>query len=78
MGIRTNIILSGFKGKLVCFFHCGGNPVVRGYWERKDGSEGGELLVDGKTNELVDYDGAFSLPSYIVKELQSLGINVPE
>jgi hypothetical protein len=44
-----------------------------GYWERKDGSEGGGLWF--ADNALIDYDGAFSLPAAIIAEIRSLGLN---
>lgn len=72
--IALNLKLSGYKGEYVGFFHTGGNPVVRGYWERKDGSEGGELRVDSKTGVLLDYDGAYDLPGYVYSEIETLGI----
>jgi hypothetical protein len=58
------------KGKLVFI-----DPAAEyGYWERKDGSEGGGLWFEGKT--LVDYDGAFDLPRAVYDELRELGFKV--
>jgi hypothetical protein len=45
-----------------------------GYWERKDGSEGGGLWFDGKS--LVDFDGDYDLPRVVYDELESLGYRV--
>jgi len=74
--IALNLKLSGHTGKYIGFFHTGGNPIVRGWWEYKDGSEGGELIVDSKSGDLMDYDGCCELPTYITKEIESLGIKV--
>lgn len=71
-----NLTLSGHTGKHIGFFHTGGNPIVRGWWEYKNGCEGGELIIDSKDGDLIDYDGCFELPSYIIEELTSLGIKV--
>lgn len=59
-----------------------------GYWERKDGSEGGGLwfsreLIGGRLDqkgplELMDYDGAFELPRSVMSALQSAGIVLDE
>jgi hypothetical protein len=53
-----------------------------GYWERKDGSEGGGLWferLDTKgTLELVDYDGAFELPRSVVAALRAAGVVLDE
>ena len=54
---------------------------MRGYWERRDGSEGGELLFDrlpGGVYELVNYDGAFSLPVAVVNSLRAAGFVLDE
>ena len=53
-----------------------------GYWERKDGSEGGGLWFenhyDGETKkwfiELIDYDGAGELPRSVVAALRTAGV----
>jgi hypothetical protein len=47
-----------------------------GYWERKDGSEGGGLWFDGMS--LSDYDGAFSLPKDVCDEIAALGYTVAQ
>ena len=47
-----------------------------GYWEHKDGSEGGGLWFDGK--ELIDFDGAYALPNAIVKALREHGFTLDE
>lgn len=53
-----------------------------GYWERKDGSEGGGLwfeCLDTKgTLELIDYDGAFELPRSVVSALLAAGVVMDE
>ena len=54
---------------------------LQGYWECRDGSEGGmlnfELLPDGRL-ELVDYDGAFALPNPVVATLRAAGFVLDE
>lgn len=62
--------------------HARGNEIhidparLYGYWERRDGSEGGglwfELLPDGKL-ELIDYDGDYELPQAVVELLRAEG-----
>lgn len=56
--------------------------VLSGYWEYKDGSEGGdlELWANKKDNilEVNDFDGAYDLPSYVKEELKSLGVTIEE
>jgi len=50
-----------------------------GYWERKDGSEGGGLWFAHKadgTLELQDFDGAFELPVVVANELRAAGFVV--
>lgn len=47
-----------------------------GYWERSDGSEGGELLFEGV--ELIDYDGAFELPRRVIEALLAAGFTVDD
>ena len=58
-----------------------------GYWERKDGSEGGGLWFDrlpaGTAGypsglDLIDYDGAFELPRSVVAALRVAGIYLDE
>lgn len=59
-----------------------------GYWERKDGSEGGGLwfsreLIGGRLDqkgplELIDYDGAFELPRSVVAALRAAGVVLDE
>lgn len=48
-----------------------------GYWERSDGSEGGGPWFDGN-NALIDYDGAFELPSRVVSALLSAGFTADD
>jgi len=47
-----------------------------GYWERKDGSEGGGLWFDGK--DLRDYDGAYELPAACIAQIEELGYRVSD
>lgn len=65
------------------------DPVaLYGYWERKDGSEGGGLwfsreLIDSRLDkkgplELIDYDGAFELPAAVVTALRDFGVILDE
>ena len=44
------------------------------WWEYRDGGEGGMIWFDHTTGELIDYDGAFDLPTYVYDELKSLDI----
>lgn len=50
-----------------------------GYWEHKDGSEGGGLwfdrLSDGRLN-LIDYDGDYMLPKPVIDALRLAGFVV--
>lgn len=55
------------------------DPVaLYGYFERKDGSEGGGLWFedDGHRLVLVDYDGVITLPRAIIECLRSNGATV--
>jgi hypothetical protein len=47
-----------------------------GYWEFKDGSEGGGLWFDN--NELVDFDGHYLLPKSIVNALRDYGFSLDD
>lgn len=59
-----------------------------GCWEHKDGTEGGGLwfqreLINGRLDkkgplELIDYDGAFSLPLPVIKSMRDHGIIIDE
>lgn len=59
-----------------------------GYWERKDGSEGGGLwfsreLINSRLNqkgplELIDFDGAFDLPKAVKTALVTAGVVLDE
>lgn len=51
-----------------------------GYWEYKDGTEGGALTFDLEGDRLVlaDYDGAYCLPRYVCRTLESMGVRVDE
>lgn len=44
------------------------------YWQRQDGTEGGELWIEG--GKVIDFDGAFDLPSYVKEELARIGLEV--
>jgi hypothetical protein len=50
-----------------------------GYWEHKNGSEGGGLwfdrLSDGRVN-LIDYDGDYMLPKPVIDALRLAGFIV--
>lgn len=46
----------------------------RGYFEHETHGELGGLWFDG--NELVDYDGVFSLPEAVIQALRHLGFIV--
>ena len=72
--IRLNLKLSGTEFKFTGFLHSGGDPIVKGWWKYKDGSEGGELYVDTILGEVDDFDGAYDLPLYVKGELAGLGI----
>lgn len=74
--VSLNLTLSGHTGEHIGFFHTGGNPMVKGWWEYKNGCEGGELSVDSRDGALVDFDGAGDLPKYVRNELIALGINI--
>lgn len=52
-----------------------------GYWERRDGSEGGGLWFDPSSercSELIDFDGAFMLPRSVVSALRAAGFVLDE
>jgi hypothetical protein len=52
---------------------------LKGYWDRADGSDGGELLFekddDGGLN-LIDYDGCMFLQMSVITELREAGFIV--
>jgi hypothetical protein len=56
------------------------DPAVKyGYWEHKNGAEGGGLWFDGPEDklELVDYDGTYDyLPAEVVRALRGAGFTV--
>jgi hypothetical protein len=56
------------------------DPVaLYGYFERKDGSEGGGLWFARSLNgnlELVDFDGMACLPSFVARTLRANGFTV--
>ena len=59
------------NGKSISYERCDG------WWERKDGSDGGDLelwLNDEGQWEVNDFDGAYDLPSYLREELEEQGI----
>jgi hypothetical protein len=47
-----------------------------GYWEHKDGTEGGGLWFEGVN--LVDYDGDYMLPMPVIDSLRLAGFTVEE
>ena len=52
-----------------------------GYWEHKDGSEGGGLWFGIAPNgaiTLEDYDGAFALPRAVIDSLSAAGFTIEE
>jgi hypothetical protein len=52
-----------------------------GYWERKDGSEGGGLWFakdSAAQLELIDYDGAAELPRAVVEALRAAGFSLDD
>lgn len=55
-----------------------------GYWEHKDGTEGGGLTFervktrDGLTLELIDFDGDYELPGKVIEALRDAGFIVSE
>lgn len=52
-----------------------------GYWEYRDGTEGGGLWFDRDDTgalELVDFDGAGQLPFAVVKHLRDAGFVVDD
>ena len=52
-----------------------------GYFERRDGSEGGELWferIEGGAFELMDYDGMACLPRSVVDALRCAGFILDE
>lgn len=70
------LTLSGLKGKYFKLHHNGGSITIRGYWQRKSGAEGGELVIDANEMEVIDFDGAGDLPRYVKEELKQNGIRV--
>jgi hypothetical protein len=51
-----------------------------GYFEHRDGSEGGGLWFEGDKDtglELTDYDGVYVLPRPVVAALRAHGVTVP-
>jgi len=44
------------------------------YWNFPDGTEGGTITVDPKTNTIIDYDGSCSLSIGVLKELDERGL----
>jgi hypothetical protein len=52
-----------------------------GYWEHRDGTEGGGLwfeTVSEDTVELIDYDGDYDLPRSVVRALLAAGYHTDE
>lgn len=53
---------------------------LHGYWERRDGTEGGELWFSMSEGKLIleDYDGAFSLPKAVIESLKGYGVHIDQ
>lgn len=53
---------------------------LHGYWERRDGTEGGELIFSMHEGKLIleDFDGAFSLPKPVIESLTEYGVQIDE
>ena len=55
-----------------------------GYWEHKDGTEGGELTFErvetrgSVTLELTDFDGDYELPGKVIEALRDAGFIVSD
>lgn len=55
------------------------DPVnLHGYWEYKDGTEGGELTFSRSKGRLCleDYDGSYTLPRAVITALRTWGAQV--
>lgn len=55
------------------------DPVsLHGYWEYRDGTEGGELTFSRKKGRLCleDYDGSYTLPRAVITALRTWGAQV--
>lgn len=60
---------------------CIDTSALYGYFEHKNGSEGGGLWferLDNGSLELIDYDGVFELPRSVVAALKAHGIVLDE
>lgn len=67
--LSPSTVLGEYKGQIFI------DPKAQyGYWERRDGSEGGGLWFDGIT--LVDFDGAYELPKKVIEAMQTAGFDV--
>lgn len=69
-------IAFGHSGEFVNFHPLRSGDVVRGWWCKRSGSEGGELHVNIRTLALEDFDGCMDLPPYVYSELLALGIKI--
>jgi len=69
------LTLPNHEGRNIGFFHSGGSVIVKGWWERLNGSEGGMLKIDCSLGEVVDFDGGYDLPVYVRNELSQIGIS---
>jgi hypothetical protein len=63
-----------------CAFRVGIDEAeLYGYWEHKDGSEGGGLWFERLDNgqlDLIDYDGDYMLPMLVIAALRASGVSV--
>ena len=73
MAVRLNLRLSGKTFNHIGFFHSS-QPIVRGYWQHKDGKDGGELSIDTELATIEDFNGDWDLPECVKVELAELGI----
>lgn len=53
---------------------------LHGYWEYRDGTEGGELWFSMHEGKLIleDFDGAFSLPKAVMESLKGYGVYIDQ
>ena len=75
--MSLRIKLETYKGQHIGFLHTS-KGIVRGWWEHKDGGEGGELRIDLIDASVCDYDGCYDLPKHVQDEILSLAINLEQ
>lgn len=73
-----NVGFRNYNGEPCGMIVSDGTIMLRGWWQFKNGSEGGYLEIDLAGNYINDYDGAGNLPGYVMEELESLGITKPK